>query len=62
MLGRDQRPVAGTPTGRNVPVIRFSGLWTPAQPYGLPIDEMTRGVSQWIWPLEIPSPRYIPAW
>jgi hypothetical protein len=23
--------------------------------YGLPVDEMTRGVGQWIWPLEIPS-------
>ena len=54
-LGRDEPPAAGTPTGRNVPVIRFLGLWDTVAAYGLPIDEMTRGVSQWIWPLEIPS-------
>ena len=23
--------------------------------YGLPIDEMTRGVSQWIWPWQLPN-------
>jgi uncharacterized protein (DUF2235 family) len=54
-LGRDEPRGAGTPTGRNVPVIRFLGLWDTVAAYGLPIDEMTRGVSQWIWPLEIPS-------
>jgi uncharacterized protein (DUF2235 family) len=37
------------------PKIRFLGLWDTVAAYGLPIDEMTKGVSQWIWPLEIPS-------
>lgn len=43
------------PPGRNMPTIRFLGLWDTVAAYGLPIDEMTRGVSQWLWPLEIPS-------
>ena len=37
------------------PTIRFLGLWDTVAAYGLPIEEMTRGVSQWIWPLELPS-------
>ncbi len=35
--------------------IRFVGLWDTVAAYGLPIDEMTRGVSQWLWPLELPD-------
>jgi uncharacterized protein (DUF2235 family) len=37
------------------PSVRFLGLWDTVAAYGLPVDEMTRGVSQWIWPLELPS-------
>ncbi len=37
------------------PTIRFLGLWDTVAAYGLPIEEMTRGVSQWIWPLELPG-------
>ncbi len=37
------------------PDIRFLGLWDTVAAYGLPIDEMTRGVSQWLWPLEFPN-------
>jgi uncharacterized protein (DUF2235 family) len=37
------------------PPIRFLGLWDTVAAYGLPIDEMTRGVSQWLWPLEFPN-------
>jgi len=42
---------------RNKPVksIRFLGLWDTVAAYGLPIDEMTRGVNKWIWPLELPG-------
>ena len=39
------------------PPIRFVGLWDTVAAYGLPIEEMTRGVSQWIWPLELPDRR-----
>jgi uncharacterized protein (DUF2235 family) len=37
------------------PPIRFVGLWDTVAAYGLPIEEMTRGVSQWLWPLELPN-------
>jgi uncharacterized protein (DUF2235 family) len=43
------------------PTVRFLGLWDTVAAYGLPIDEMTRGVSQWIWPLEIPSHTVLPS-
>lgn len=45
----------GAPAGRYIPVIRFLGLWDTVAAYGLPVDEMTLGVSQWIWPLELPN-------
>ncbi len=35
--------------------IEFLGLWDTVAAYGLPVDEMARGVSQWIWPLELPN-------
>ena len=35
--------------------IEFIGIWDTVAAYGLPIDEMRRGVSQWIWPLELPE-------
>jgi uncharacterized protein (DUF2235 family) len=42
---------------RTVERIRFLGLWDTVAAYGLPVEEMTRGVSQWIWPLELPDRR-----
>ncbi len=35
--------------------IRFVGLWDTVAAYGLPIDEMTRGISRYLWPLELPD-------
>ncbi len=35
--------------------IEFLGLWDTVAAYGLPVDEMARGVSQWILPLELPN-------
>ena len=35
--------------------IAFLGLWDTVAAYGLPVDEMARGVSQWILPLELPD-------
>jgi uncharacterized protein (DUF2235 family) len=43
------------PNQRPVKTIRFLGLWDSVAAYGLPVDEMTRGVSQWIWPLDLPD-------
>ena len=40
---------------RPVDAIEFVGVWDTVAAYGLPIDEMTRGVSEWIWPLEMPN-------
>lgn len=38
-----------------LPSIEFMGLWDTVAAYGLPMDEMTRGVSDWIWPLHFPD-------
>lgn len=35
--------------------VAFLGLWDTVAAYGLPVDEMTRGISQWILPLELPN-------
>jgi hypothetical protein len=40
---------------RQVKRIRFVGVWDTVAAYGLPVDEMTRGVSRWIVPLELPT-------
>lgn len=35
------------------PDVAFLGLWDTVDAYGLPIDEMTRGWDQWVWPLSM---------
>lgn len=40
---------------RAIARIRFVGVWDTVAAYGLPIDEMTRGVSRYIWPLQLPD-------
>lgn len=35
--------------------VGFLGLWDTVAAYGTPVDEMTRGISQWIWPWQLPS-------
>jgi uncharacterized protein (DUF2235 family) len=40
---------------RPVDRIRFIGVWDTVAAYGSPIEEMTRGFSQYIWPLELPD-------
>lgn len=35
--------------------IEFIGVWDTVAAYGFPIDEMTRGISNWVWPLELPN-------
>jgi uncharacterized protein (DUF2235 family) len=53
--GKEITPPSGPPAGHNIPLVRFLGLWDTVAAYGLPVEEMTRGVSQWLWPLEIPT-------
>lgn len=45
---------------RQVTTIKFLGLWDSVAAYGLPIEEMTRGVSLWLWPLSLPDRRLDP--
>ena len=35
--------------------VTFMGLWDTVDAYGLPMDEMTRGWDQWVWPLKMDS-------
>jgi uncharacterized protein (DUF2235 family) len=37
--------------------IRFVGVWDTVAAYGMPVDEMTRGIHQYIWPIELPNNR-----
>jgi uncharacterized protein (DUF2235 family) len=57
IFNKDYKIPPPTAAAYNKPVnsIRFLGLWDTVAAYGLPVDEMTRGVSKWIWPLELPS-------
>lgn len=41
----------GPPRFRKVPSIRFVGVWDTVDAYGLPMDELTRGIDLWIWPM-----------
>ncbi|MHC2313084.1 hypothetical protein ACVIHC_000130 [Bradyrhizobium diazoefficiens] len=49
-----------TPRERMVDSIEFVGVWDTVAAYGLPIDEMTRGVNDWLWPLELPNKQFNP--
>ena len=40
---------------RQLTSIAFVGLWDTVAAYGLPIEEMTRGFSMWLWPLSLPD-------
>jgi uncharacterized protein (DUF2235 family) len=40
--------------------VDFVGVWDTVAAYGLPIDEMTRGVNEWLWPLELPNKDFNP--
>lgn len=40
---------------RHDATVRFLGLWDTVAAYGMPVEEMTRGISQWIWPLLLPN-------
>ena len=49
------RNVYDASLNRPIARIRFIGLWDTVAAYGFPVEEMTRGVSKWIWPLELPD-------
>jgi len=35
--------------------VHFLGLWDTVAAYGLPVDEWTSGIDQYLWPLELPN-------
>jgi hypothetical protein len=49
-----------TPCERPINSIEFLGLWDTVAAYGLPVEEMTKGVDRWIWPLELPNTEFSP--
>ncbi|OMQ31295.1 DUF2235 domain-containing protein [Ensifer sp. 1H6] len=40
--------------------IAFVGVWDTVAAYGLPIDELTRAVNRWIWPLTFEKSHLLP--
>jgi uncharacterized protein (DUF2235 family) len=48
-----QRPVAPAP--RVIESIQFVGIWDTVDAYGGPIEEMTRAIDYWVWPLSMPD-------
>ncbi len=53
------RRLRGQPVTAPAPVavdsIHFVGLWDTVDAYGGPIQEMTRAIDYWIWPLSMPD-------
>jgi uncharacterized protein (DUF2235 family) len=37
--------------------VRFVGVWDTVAAYGMPVDEMTRGIHKYLWPIELPNNR-----
>jgi uncharacterized protein (DUF2235 family) len=56
------RRARGLQPGRRIEVktIHFMGVWDTVAAYGGPIEEVTRGIDYWIWPLSMPD-RYMSA-
>ncbi len=50
---RGQAPEAPKPI--EVESIHFVGIWDTVDAYGGPIQEMTRAIDYWIWPLSMPD-------
>ncbi|HEV7310314.1 DUF2235 domain-containing protein [Ensifer sp.] len=45
-----QKPLSGPRSSQEIKVA-FLGVWDTVAAYGLPIDELTRAVNQWVWPM-----------
>ena len=54
---RTRRSVYDPSTNRRIANIRFVGLWDTVAAYGLPIEEMARGISRWFSGLRLPDRR-----
>src|SRR5712664_2958660 len=49
------RQQASAPGWTEVESIHFVGLWDTVDAYGGPIEEMTRAIDYWVWPLSMPD-------
>lgn len=59
-LARSWRRLRGLPqfdpsTQIQVDAIHFLGVWDTVAAYGGPIEEVTRGIDYWLWPLSMPD-------
>jgi uncharacterized protein (DUF2235 family) len=52
---RITRQAVAAPPSVEVESIRFVGVWDTVDAYGGPIQEMTRAIDYWIWPLSMPD-------
>ncbi len=56
---RQWRRLAGQRVSAPAPVaiesIHFVGIWDTVDAYGGPIEEMTRAIDYWVWPLSMPD-------
>ncbi|MBR0696399.1 DUF2235 domain-containing protein [Bradyrhizobium lablabi] len=43
------------PPATQVESVRFVGIWDTVDAYGGPIQEMTRAIDYWVWPLSMPD-------
>ncbi|QIG50540.1 DUF2235 domain-containing protein [Nordella sp. HKS 07] len=53
------RPTPGDPRAAGNVRIRFLGVWDTVAAYGLPIDELTRAVDRWVWPMSFKDKRLL---
>lgn len=54
LLGRPSYAQAerlGRPDAPDAVTVQFVGLWDTVDAYGLPVDELTRAIDRWVWPL-----------
>lgn len=56
----EARPPSGDPLSGEEMRIAFLGVWDTVSAYGLPIDELTRAVDRWIWPLTFEKKDLLP--
>jgi uncharacterized protein (DUF2235 family) len=49
------RQSASAPAPTTIESIHFVGIWDTVDAYGGPIEEMTRAIDYWVWPLSMPD-------
>ncbi len=49
------RQTATAPAPVEIESVHFVGIWDTVDAYGGPIEEMTRAIDYWVWPLSMPD-------